>query len=192
LENFHAARLALEQAVQPSGTPRPVLRLAGARVEQVGPSVPKRGQAPRRDPLLQKSSNRGSEPVPGPASSRQYAYDDITNQIARLMAPDFLVATPWEWLRHYPRYFRAVRTRLESLAANPIRDRQSHDEFQPRWQACLARAAEHEAAGVFDPELVQYRWMLEEYRVSLFAQKLGTSEPVSSKRLDRQWEKVRL
>jgi ATP-dependent helicase HrpA len=52
------------------------------------------------------------------------------------------------------------------------------------------RIAEHRSRNIIDPELVTYRWMLEEYRVSLFAQKLGTAVPVSVKRLDRQWKKV--
>jgi len=59
------------------------------------------------------------------------------------------------------------------------------------WNMYLGRKAEHDAIGLRDAELELYRWMLEEYRVSLFAQELGVSVPVSERRLERQWEKVR-
>ena len=122
----------------------------------------------------------------------QYAVDDASDQLGRLAGPKCLGTTPWNWLRHCPRYFRAIRFRLESLVGGAAaRDRQGFDDFRPRWEAYLARAEQHAAQGVVDPELIQYRWMLEEYRVSLFAQKLGTSMPVSGKRLDQQWAKVR-
>jgi ATP-dependent helicase HrpA len=127
-----------------------------------------------------------------PAGSKwQYAVDDIRQQIGHLVRPGFLAFTPWDWLRQYPRYFRAVRFRLEALSGSPARDRQKLDEFQPRWQLYLEQARRQEDQGIFDPELMHYRWMLEEYRVSLFAQKLGTAIPVSFKRLEQQWAKVR-
>jgi ATP-dependent helicase HrpA len=83
--------------------------------------------------------------------------------------------------------------RLESLAAGSLpRDQKNYEEFQPHWQAYLNRRDEHAALGVFDAELDLFRWMLEEFRVSLYAQKLGTSVPVSGKRLDAQWAKIRV
>ena len=65
-------------------------------------------------------------------------------------------------------------------------------EFQPRWQLYLEQARHQQSQGIFDPELMHLRWMLEEYRVSLFAQKLGTAIPVSPKRLEQQWAKLPL
>jgi ATP-dependent helicase HrpA len=122
----------------------------------------------------------------------QYALDDIRDQLVRLAGPKCLGSTPWEWLRHCPRYFQAITTRLDALAGGGMaRDRQRFEEFLPWWEGYLQRAEQHEAQGIFDPELVQFRWMLEEYRVSLFAQKLGTAVPVSAKRLEQQWAKVR-
>jgi ATP-dependent helicase HrpA len=122
----------------------------------------------------------------------QYAFDDVQRQIARLTPEDFLARTPWEWLIHVPRYLRGVRVRLEKLSAGgQERDRRSYAELAPRERAWLARLQEHQAQGVFDPELERYRWMLEEFRISLFAQELGTAFSVSAKRLDKQWSKVR-
>ncbi len=81
--------------------------------------------------------------------------------------------------------------RIKKIATSGIpRDRQAHDQIAPRWQAFQERAAEHTSRGIDDPELIHFRWMLEELRVSLFAQELGTSMPVSAQRLDKQWNKV--
>jgi ATP-dependent helicase HrpA len=122
----------------------------------------------------------------------QYALDDIRAQLDRLTPPRFLVLTPWEWLQHYPRYFRAIPIRLDAIRGGGLaRDREHCELVQARWQAYAQRAAEHEQLGVDDPELARYRWMLEEYRVSLFAQRLRTAIPVSAKRLDQQWGRVR-
>lgn len=64
-------------------------------------------------------------------------------------------------------------------------------ELQRLWNRYEQKAAEHQLQGRVDPELLKFRWLLEEYRVSLFAQQLGTSQPVSAKRLEKQWELVR-
>jgi ATP-dependent helicase HrpA len=121
----------------------------------------------------------------------QYALDDLREQLALLLPSGFLTETPWEWLGHYPRYLKGMLARLKKLTtAGLARDKQQFAELQPRWQAYLARAEQHRKAGLEDGELAHYRWMLEELRVSLFAQELGTSLPVSSQRLDKQWGKV--
>ncbi len=121
-----------------------------------------------------------------------YAVADAREQLDRLAAPDFLTRTPWQWLKHLPRYFRAIPIRLGALRAGGLsRDQKHCADIRQRWEAYLERARRHEETGIFDPELDHYRWMLEEYRVSCFAQRLGTAEPVSAKRLDQQWDKVR-
>jgi ATP-dependent helicase HrpA len=122
----------------------------------------------------------------------KYAVADLREQFEHLLGPKFMTAAPWEWLKQYPRYFRAATARLESLSAGGLaRDGKNYEEFRPRWEAYLKRKEEHASLGLFDPELEHYRWMLEEFRVSLFAQKLGTAVPVSGKRLDSQWAKIR-
>lgn len=120
------------------------------------------------------------------------AVSDIRRQMAELTLPGFLTATPWDWLRQHPRYFRAMVMRLDRVASGSRdRDLDYSEELRVRWDAYVERRRDHEQRGIFDPQLVQYRWMLEEYRVSLFAQKLGTAIPVSATRLDRLWDAIR-
>jgi len=121
----------------------------------------------------------------------QYAVDDVREQLTRLVRPGFLVDTPWTWLMHFPRYLRAIAVRFDRLrGGGGRRDRESTDLVRAHWQLYQQQAARNEDTGTRDPELAHFRWMLEEYRVSLFAQTLGTAVPVSEKRLERQWEKV--
>ena len=109
-----------------------------------------------------------------------------------LTLPDFLTTTNWNYLREYPRYFRAVPMRFEKLhSGGEVADRQGAEELKKYWQRYLERRELHELAGIVDSELEVFRWMIEDYRVSLFAQRLGTSIKVSPQRLDKQFEKVR-
>jgi ATP-dependent helicase HrpA len=125
-------------------------------------------------------------------SALDFAYDDVRRQIALLVEPGFFANTRWEWLNQLPRYFKAIVMRLSRLAGDGLkRDRNMHAQVEPRWRAFLERLLQHRARDLSDPHLIHYRWMLEEYRVSLFAQSLGTGIAVSEKRLDEQWAKVR-
>ncbi len=113
-------------------------------------------------------------------------------QLAELTGPRFLSDTPWPWLLQYRRYFQAIVARLKNLVGGGIlRDQQKQSQIQPRFVSYLERARQHREMDLYDPQLELYRWMLEEYRVSLFAQKLGTALSVSPKRLDQQWANVR-
>jgi ATP-dependent helicase HrpA len=114
------------------------------------------------------------------------ARSDIRQQLDALVFPGFVRQVPWHALQHYPRYLQAIGRRLDKLEQNPSRDRQLQQELDPWWQRWHERAA---ATGA-DPELQNYRWMLEEMRVSLFAQELRTAYPVSLKRLRDQWQRV--
>lgn len=117
---------------------------------------------------------------------------DIRTQLASLMPRGFLTRTPDEWLKHFPRYLKAITARIGKLAsAGHTRDQQNLAEVTPLWQACVDRARRNAEAGIVDPELETYRWMIEELRVSMFAQELKTAVPVSIKRMERQWERVR-
>ncbi|MEJ2380382.1 MAG: ATP-dependent RNA helicase HrpA [Gammaproteobacteria bacterium] len=113
------------------------------------------------------------------------ALSDIREQLSALVFPGFVRQVPWYALQHYPRYLQAINRRLDKLEQNPARDRQLQQELGPWWQ----RWRECAGAG---PELERYRWMLEEMRVSLFAQELRTAYPVSVKRLRDQWQRVNL
>ncbi|MFE8069711.1 ATP-dependent RNA helicase HrpA [Marinobacteraceae bacterium S3BR75-40.1] len=117
---------------------------------------------------------------------------DLKFQLANLVYPGFLSQTPPQWLEHFPRYLEAAEIRLEKMPREMGREREFLHEFQPRWDRYAERKQQFQRQGVTDEELEQYRWMLEEYRVSFFAQQLGTALSVSPQRLDRQWEKVRV
>ena len=111
--------------------------------------------------------------------------EDVRQQMSRLIAPGFLLATPWDWLQQYARYFRALERRLKKLPGGGFaRDQRYQTDIAQRWAVYEELAARQEAEQLHDPELVRLRWLLEEYRVLLFAQELGTAAQVSAKRLD--------
>ncbi|MFT5301945.1 MAG: ATP-dependent helicase HrpA [Mariniblastus sp.] len=120
------------------------------------------------------------------------AKGDIKKQIAELKSEEFIAQTPWPWLEQYPRYFSAISFRISKLDSTPPeKDRGFADELAAYWKQYLGMKSMHESQAIVDPELVTYRWMIEELRVSVFAQKLGTCLTVSPKRMEKQWAKVR-
>ena len=114
--------------------------------------------------------------------------DDIAAQLARLVPKRFIAVTPWAQLAHLPRYLKAVVMRLDKLRADPLRDLQRLAEVRPLEQRSLRYVAERK--GVHDARLDEFRWLLEELRVSLFAQELRTPQPVSAKRLEKVWAQL--
>ncbi len=120
----------------------------------------------------------------GPASLQAIA--DIRQQLSTLIHKGFISDTPPEWLQHLPRYLQAIDRRLDKLEQEPAKDRERYAQIAPLWQAW-------EAASKSKPEQAsaqRFRWLLEELRVSLFAQDLGTAETVSATRLKREWDKL--
>ena len=118
------------------------------------------------------------------------ALNDIKLQLSNLVYPGFVRETPAEWLKELPRYLKAVEQRFDKLAGQLQKDRVWSGELNGCWAQYQARLSKHRQEGKRDPQLVLYRWMLEEYRVSLFAQQLGTKLPVSDKRVSKQWSLV--
>lgn len=116
---------------------------------------------------------------------------DLKFQMEQLVYPGFLINTPPEWLEHFPRYFEAADIRYEKMPREMGREREFLHTIEPLWSRFQQKQEQHQRQGIRDPELTLYRWMLEEYRVSFFAQQLGTAVPVSVKRLDKQWQQVR-
>ena len=114
--------------------------------------------------------------------------DDIQAQLQRLVPKRFVLQTPWAQLQHLPRYLKAVVLRLDKQRTDPARDAQRLGELRPLEQRYLRRLAE--MRGSQDARLDEYRWLLEELRVSLFAQELRTPQPVSTKRLDKAWQQL--
>jgi ATP-dependent helicase HrpA len=107
------------------------------------------------------------------------SYDDLREQFDALLTPGFLRELPAARLAHYPRYLKAMHLRGERLRQDPVKDQQRMLQVMPYWRACL----QHRAAGADATDLAELRWLIEEWRVSLFAQELKTAEPVSAKRL---------
>jgi ATP-dependent helicase HrpA len=118
------------------------------------------------------------------------AVSDIREQLDHLVYPGFLTQTPYQWLQHLPRYLRAIELRVEKLSYSSDKDRQRLSDIARLWDNCRKRWEKNSERGLYDPELETFRWMLEELRVSQFAQELKTSVPVSLKRLEAQWQRV--
>jgi ATP-dependent helicase HrpA len=115
---------------------------------------------------------------------------DIEAQLARLMPKDFVVATPWERLQHFPRYLKAASLRLDKLRADPARDARIAAEIAQLERPALREEARQRKGGGVDPQLAQFRWLVEELRVQAFAQELRTPVPVSAKRLAKLWQSL--
>ena len=117
--------------------------------------------------------------------------EDVKQQLARLLAPGWLARTPWERLQHLPRYLKAASMRLDKLRADPGRDARLAAELASLEQPYGREAAARARHGAPAPEFEQFGWLLEELRVSLFAQELKTPVPVSAKRLTKLWQSLR-
>ncbi|MGH6624270.1 MAG: ATP-dependent RNA helicase HrpA [Burkholderiaceae bacterium] len=114
---------------------------------------------------------------------------DVEAQLQRLFAPGFVTDVPAASLAHYPRYLKAIAARLDKLKDDPARDAMRMKEVQVLQTPFLREVASRK--GATDPRLEEFRWLLEELRVSLFAQELRTPMPVSSKRLQKVWDSAR-
>ena len=126
---------------------------------------------------------RLDEGLKGPGAAA--AAEAIREQLAALVPAGFLRTVPAPWLGELPRYLRAAEARIDKLATGNARDAQMEAQVTP-FEARLSTVDDAEA----QPELTRYRWLIEEFRVSLFAQSLGTREKVSAARLEQQWQRV--
>ncbi|KVN18796.1 MULTISPECIES: ATP-dependent RNA helicase HrpA [unclassified Burkholderia] len=116
------------------------------------------------------------------------AHADMQGQLAALVGKRFVVDTPYAQLAHFPRYLKGIALRIDKLKADPARDARQAAELQPLAQHYQRSAAQR--GGVADARLAEFRWLLEELRISLFAQELRTPMPVSVKRLYKVWESM--
>ena len=117
------------------------------------------------------------------------AVADVEQQLKQLFPRGFISEVPAAQLAHYPRYLKAIAARLDKLKADPARDAQRLAELVQLTTPFVRELAARK--GVTDPRLTEFRWLLEELRVSLFAQELRTPMPVSVKRLQKVWESLR-
>ena len=113
---------------------------------------------------------------------------EVKAQRDRLVYAGFLSRTPWERLEHVPRYLKGAALRLAKYRGNPERDQRHAPVVAGLWAQYEARAEADRKAGVRDARLEEFRWLVEELRISLFAQELKTPFPVSAKRLAKFWD----
>ncbi|SPJ34593.1 ATP-dependent RNA helicase HrpA [Kushneria phyllosphaerae] len=117
------------------------------------------------------------------------SFSDVRAQMQRLVYPGFISAAG-EWLAQYPRYIEAAQIRLEKAPREVRRDQLAMEEVNDFQRRLEERRRRQGANGLQDQALDAFGWWLEELRVSLFAQQLGTLAPVSAKRLERQWQDI--
>jgi ATP-dependent helicase HrpA len=116
------------------------------------------------------------------------AVADATQQINRLIPKRFLQATAWSRLQHLARYLKAITARLDKYRADPARDAARLNELRPIEQKYWRLVTERK--GAVDERMAEFRWLLEELRVSFFAQELKTPQPISVKRLEKAWSQL--
>jgi ATP-dependent helicase HrpA len=134
---------------------------------------------------------RAQKKLAAAAKSLPQSAADVRAQLARLIFKGFLSATPWDRLHDLPRYLKAMQSRLDKYSADPERDQRHAGNIAELWRRYEERAAKLARAGATDARLEDFRWRIEELRVSLFAQELKTPYPVSYKRLDKLWSQIR-
>lgn len=113
------------------------------------------------------------------------AVQDMRDQCAWLLRKDFIARTAYEHLQHLPRYLKAINVRLEKLRTDPARDAKQFSQMQILLQAWQRKASAKKVSG--DERWEEFGWLLQELRVSLFAQELKTALIVSVKRLEKLW-----
>jgi ATP-dependent helicase HrpA len=136
---------------------------------------------------LHRGLRRELEAAAG-AESHSSVRDEIAAQLDGLVGPRMLTNTPREWRAHLPRYLRAATERWQKRGQRDALKRA--DEVRSAAARLDHWRASRPDSVPWPPAVVDYRWLLEEFRVSLFAQQLGTVRPVSSKRLEHAWRKA--
>jgi ATP-dependent helicase HrpA len=160
----------------------------------------------RQDVLLRCKGGTGFQPVnPAPAAKPKVltnlkhlgvpAAAPVANrwvvELNQLLPADFLATAPYDQLPQIPRYLKALLLRMERAALNPVKDQERARQLAP-WAAALQKFTAAPPSSVEGRRrLEEFRWMIEEYKVSLFAQELGTAFPISPKRLEQQMEKLK-
>ena len=121
------------------------------------------------------------------AAPAEDIYDAVETQLAWLVFPGFLKAVPPERLKHYDRYLRGVRVRIDRARSNPSGDRAKESRVAPYWERYREAILGKGPKVANRDALAEYRWMVEEFRVSVFAPEVRAAIPVSEKRLDAKW-----
>ena len=107
-------------------------------------------------------------------------------ELEALLPRNFLTVIPFTQLAHVPRYLKALSTRMERAKLNPVKDKERAQQIAPYLEALKKIKANPAKTAEGRNAQEEYRWMVEEFKVSLFAQELGTAVAVSPKRLDEK------
>ena len=132
---------------------------------------------------LSDQADRGERLAPETVNS-------IQTQLAWLLFPGFARLVPLAQLRHYARYLKGISVRLERARVSPSGDTAKEFRYEPFWNRYVEAVTANARPKLDASALVDYRWMLEEYRISIFAQELRTAYPVSPQRLNAKWDEV--
>ena len=163
----------------------PILQLRQQVQQRVGTLAPVAAAPPREQTF------KGFDQLGAVIAAPTRPTNPLAEQLAALLPPRFLERIPFERLPHLPRYLKALLLRTERAALNPAKDQERMRQIAPylealkNLEAATARTMEARRA------INEFRWMVEEFKVSLFAQELGTLAPVSPKRLDEQLARTR-
>jgi ATP-dependent helicase HrpA len=134
--------------------------------------------APPRTRTLSSLSQLGAPPATRVANP-------LAEELASLVPPRFLDQVAYDRLVHLPRYLKALLIRVERAALNPAKDRERLRQLAPYQDALKKLQAQRASSPEAQRQIEGFRWMVEEFKVSLFAQEVGTAVPVSPKRLDQ-------
>ncbi len=115
---------------------------------------------------------------------------EVEEQLGQLLPKHFVSLTPWEQLQHLPRYLKAMKLRLDKYPGAVERDTRHGQAVTQLWQRYMQRLEVEKKQGKVSGKLLEFRWLIEELRVSLFAQELKTPFPVSVKRLEKIWGEI--
>jgi len=125
------------------------------------------------------------------AAAWEASLADIREQLGHLMPSEFLVTVPFPWLRHYPRYLQAIQLRLQKLSGPGLaRDAKNAAEIASLWKGYEELMRRQKELALDEAKIAELRWLIEELRVSFFAQELRTSVPVSTKRVQNAWAEI--
>ncbi|MBA1145515.1 ATP-dependent RNA helicase HrpA [Ectothiorhodospiraceae bacterium WFHF3C12] len=117
-------------------------------------------------------------------------WQDVQDHMAWLVYPGFVADNPSAWLGRLPRFLDGLARRIDKLERDPSRDRRGLNDIRSHWQRFVERCGGEPAAMHLEPALAEYREMLEEYRISLFAQELGVRMKVSAGRLANAFKAI--
>jgi ATP-dependent helicase HrpA len=140
--------------------------------------------------VLKKASQLRARLMDDHPASWDDSINDIREHLDRLVYRGFLRQTPVKWLQCLPRYLDGIEKRFVKLQYSQRKDEGKMQALRPLQERFIKLAEKNAVSDNRTPELESYRWMLEEYRVSLFAQELKTLFPVSSKRIEKQWQLI--